>query len=194
MQTKSKRRRRPKRFEINSGKFLTDSEFESFLLVLKRCIKIERSRRDACMLYVKLVTGGRAREILSIRAGHFDPKSGTILVPGLKGSSAREIPLPTDLSRAMTLLIQNLDPQARVFKMTYARMRVIWVFYRPAPKKLHSLRHTFAMRLYLRTKDIRLVQLALGHRSLLNTMVYVDYVYRTNELKRLLSTENEGDS
>jgi integrase/recombinase XerD len=36
----------------------------------------------------------------------------------------------------------------------------------------HSLRHTFAMRLYSETKDILLVQRMLGHKSLTNTLVY----------------------
>jgi len=36
----------------------------------------------------------------------------------------------------------------------------------------HSLRHTFAMRLYAETKDLFLVQRYLGHRSVKNTEVY----------------------
>ncbi len=36
----------------------------------------------------------------------------------------------------------------------------------------HALRHTFATRLYERTGDIALVQRALGHRSIVSTLVY----------------------
>jgi integrase/recombinase XerC len=53
-------------------------------------------------------------------------------------------------------------------------------------KKLHGLRHTFAIRLYKKTKDIRLVQVALGHRNITNTMVYADYAYSQQELRKLI--------
>lgn len=38
----------------------------------------------------------------------------------------------------------------------------------------HSLRHTFAMRLYSETRDIRLVQRLLGHRCVASTEIYAD--------------------
>ena len=40
------------------------------------------------------------------------------------------------------------------------------------PVSLHSLRHTFATRLYEKTGDLHLVQRALGHRQITTTEVY----------------------
>jgi len=74
----------------------------------------------------------------------------------------------------------------KIFPITYNRYRQIWEMYRPTHKKLHSLRHTFAIELYKKTKDIRLVQFALGHRNITNTMIYADYVYSQQELRKLI--------
>jgi len=40
------------------------------------------------------------------------------------------------------------------------------------PLSVHSLRHTFATRLYSKTGDLRLVQRALGHRHIATTEIY----------------------
>jgi site-specific recombinase XerD len=37
---------------------------------------------------------------------------------------------------------------------------------------VHSLRHTFAMNLYRKTGDLRLVQTALGHKRITTTEIY----------------------
>jgi len=42
------------------------------------------------------------------------------------------------------------------------------------PYRFHSLRHTFAMRVYARTKDLLLVKKLLGHRSINSTLVYAE--------------------
>jgi integrase/recombinase XerC len=40
------------------------------------------------------------------------------------------------------------------------------------PFSIHSLRHTFATRLYRKTGDLYLVQKALGHRQITTTEIY----------------------
>ena len=112
-----------------------------------------------------------------------DTYEETVFIRGIKGSNDREIPLPKWLFRELL----NLTPEGvRIFPISYNRLRQIWQLYRPVPKKFHSLRHTFAIRLYRKTKDIRLVQVALGHRNITNTMIYADYVYSQQELKKLI--------
>ena len=81
---------------------------------------------------------------------------------------------------------QRPDLQKHLFPISYPRLVQIWQHYRPVHKKFHSLRHTFAIELYKKTKDIRLLQMALGHRNIANTMIYADYVYSQTELRRLL--------
>ena len=53
------------------------------------------------------------------------------------------------------------------FKLQNPRIKMI---------ALHTLRHFYACKLYHQTKDILLVQERLGHRSILNTMVYTQLV------------------
>ncbi|MHC4238392.1 MAG: tyrosine-type recombinase/integrase [Planctomycetota bacterium] len=51
---------------------------------------------------------------------------------------------------------------------------------------VHSLRHTFATRLYEQTGDIRLVQRALGHRSISTTEIYT--LVADTRLKRAIES------
>lgn len=44
------------------------------------------------------------------------------------------------------------------------------------PLTPHSLRHTFATRLYARTNDLLVVQRALGHRQIATTEIYTHLV------------------
>lgn len=50
----------------------------------------------------------------------------------------------------------------------------------------HTLRHTYATDLYRQTKDIRLVQKALGHADLSTTMIYTHIV--DDELENALKS------
>jgi site-specific recombinase XerD len=55
----------------------------------------------------------------------------------------------------------------------YAKKASIKEIERVSP---HTLRHTFATRLYLETGKIRIVQKALGHSDLSPTMIYTHIV------------------
>ena len=135
------------------------------------------------LILIGLHTGARASEILGLEWSDVDAYEQTLFIKGLKGSNDREIPIPQWLFLQLNRL---RGENSKVFPISYNRFRQIWEFYRPVEKKLHCLRHTFAIRLYQKTKDIRLVQVALGHRNIANTMVYAEYIYSTQELKRLI--------
>ncbi|MEK7358616.1 MAG: tyrosine-type recombinase/integrase, partial [Bdellovibrionota bacterium] len=98
----------------------------------------------------------------------------------------REIPIKAEIFERLIAYASAVPRSSELFPIGYHRLRQIWDWYRPAPKKFHSLRHTFAIRLYRKTKDLRLVQVALGHRNITNTMIYADYVYSQSELKKLI--------
>ena len=172
-----------KRYALNKTKYLLEPESESLESLLKR--QSSQDVRNVLLLELALRTGARAQEILNLCRQDLNAFDETILIRGIKGSSDREIPLPRELFERVMKYASSLESE-KLFSISYNRFRDIWAEYRPVPKKLHALRHTFAIRLFKKTKDLRLVQLALGHRNITNTMIYADYVYSQSELRKLI--------
>ena len=171
------------RYSLNKTKYLLDPEVDRLVHILNTYK--DDDLRNCTLLWLLLHTGGRAQEILNILKSDLNNFEETVLIRGIKGSNDRELPLPKWLFQRL-LRAAELSNSDRVFPITYNRLRQIWELYRPTPKKIHSLRHTFAIRLYKKTRDLRLVQVALGHRNITNTMIYADYVYSQQELKKLI--------
>ncbi len=171
------------RYALNKNKYLLDAEVDRLNYILESFKT--KDVRNCTLLWLLLHSGGRAQEILNLRIDDLNPEEQSVFIRGLKGSSDREIPLPS-------WLFERLESEAHrsqdsmLFPITYARLRQVWDMYRPVHKKLHSLRHTFAIRLYKKTKDLRLIQVALGHRNITNTMIYADYIYSQQELRKLI--------
>lgn len=172
------------RYALNKNKYLIDPEVERLERVLESDQIAEA--RDVLMLQLALKTGARASELLALRHVDLNPYDRTVFIHGIKGSNDREIPIKAEVFERLLNYASTVPRSEQLFPIGYHRLRQIWDWYRPAPKKFHSLRHTFAIRLYRKTKDLRLVQVALGHRNITNTMIYADYVYSQSELKKLI--------
>ena len=170
-------------YSLNKNKYLLPPEVER----LHQLMLDHESRdlRNCLMILVAIRTGARAQEVLNLNRADLNTYDESIFIRGLKGSNDREIPIPRDLFLKLHRYSESLTG-LRLFPITYDRLYQIWGLYRPVPKKFHALRHTFAIQLYQKTKDLRLVQVALGHRNITNTMVYADYVYSQQELKKLI--------
>lgn len=169
------------RYALNKNKYLLEPEAERLEHLLRS--HIDRDKRNCVLLFLALYTGARAQELLNLKVEDVNTYDETLFIRGIKGSNDRELPIHRWLFQELQKL---LPPKGRIFDISYNRLRQIWDFYRPTPKKFHSLRHTFAIRLYRKTKDLRLVQVALGHRNITNTMIYADYVYSQSELRKLI--------
>lgn len=171
------------RYSLNKNKYLLPPEVQR----LRTLISDHQARdpRNCFLLALALRTGGRATEILNLKKQDLNTYDQSVLIRGIKGSNDREIPLEARFFDQLYTWSSSLKTQG-LFEITYDRLYQVWNFYRPVPKKFHSLRHTFAIELYQKTKDLRLVQVALGHRNITNTMIYADYVYSQNELRRLI--------
>lgn len=172
------------KYQLNKNKYLLDPEAERLEEILDSFI--DKDERNCLLLLLALKTGARVQELLNLTKSDINSHDQTIFIRGIKGSNDREIPLAPAFFDRLAQYSQNLANSEKLFDISYNRLRQIWDMYRPVHKKLHSLRHTFAIRLYKKTKDLRLVQVALGHRNITNTMIYADYVYSQQELRRLI--------
>lgn len=171
------------KYRLNKNKYLIDPEVQKLEEILHHFLI--GNQRDCLILLLALKTGARASELLSLQKSDLNDHEETIFIKGIKGSNDREIPLPSSFYRELTKYTASLSTQ-KIFPISYSRLQQIWLHYRPTPKKFHALRHTFAIRVYKKTKDIRLVQVALGHRNIMNTMIYADYVYSQQEMKKII--------
>ena len=162
---------------ITKQKFLTDAEYA---LVVKECNYRLDDVRAVFVLFVAY-TGARRIEVSKVRK--CDVSEDSVYIRGAKGSLDREIPLPKEIVEAF----HKLEGDAP-FGKSDATLDRWWNKFRPEHRKcgLHTLRHTMALRLYKKTKDIRLVKYLLGHKSITNTMVYADYCYSQDELREAL--------
>ncbi len=175
------------RYSLNKNKYLLSPEKERLEQILSQFSK--KNLRDCLLLQLALKTGARAQELLNVERSDINTFDKSLYIRGIKGSNDRELPLSADLFELFMRYLNFNEitaPTQKVFNISYNRYRQIWEMYRPTHKKLHSLRHTFAIELYKKTKDIRLVQFALGHRNITNTMIYADYVYSQQELRKLI--------
>ena len=176
------------RYALNKNKYLLEPELEKLEQILIHFLK--EDERNCLMLSTALRTGARAQELLNLRLGDLNAHDQSVFIRGIKGSNDREIPLqPKFFEQLHAYALKHeatTDSSPVIFAISYNRLRQIWDQYRPTHKKFHCLRHTFAIRLYKKTKDLRLVQVALGHRNITNTMIYADYVYSQTELRRLI--------
>jgi integrase len=165
------------RAQLTKAKYLADSE----RMELER-ILIAYPGRDSLLIKLALATGARASELLAITRADLDSDNRAVHIHGIKNSADREIPLTETLWRELTTYADSL-PTNQLFSIKYRRLEQIWAHYRPVKKTFHALRHTFAISLFKRTQDIRLVKVALGHRNIENTMIYLDYCYSQSELR-----------
>jgi len=174
---------RAKTYALNKQKYLLAPEKDRLEYIIESFI--HKNTRDCLLLTLALKTGARATELLLLEKTDVNEYERSVFIQGIKGSNDRELPLSATTYEYLMHYMNKCEDQ-KIFPFSYNRLRQIWQFYRPVHKKFHSLRHTFAIDLYKKTKDIRLVQFALGHRNISNTMIYADYAYSQEELRKLI--------
>ncbi len=169
--------------------FLTDDECDALINVFNK--RYFSSHRNRVMIQLFLSTGLRLSEMINLKWQDINLMSGQLKVVDGKGNKDRILWIGEDTLQLLcewkerqsdklqkTIYVftnrdtqQLVDRDVREMVVTYAKKAGI-------SKKIspHTLRHTYATNLLRQTKNIRLVQKALGHSDLSTTMIYTHIV------------------
>ncbi len=165
----------------------TLSDKEKISLLSQPNKKAPTGLRDLSMMRLMLNAGLRSYEVLNIAVSDVDLIGGKLTIKHGKGKKDRVVWVneeDLDIIRKWN----EIKPQSFLLFTTLKGNRINDRYLRAMVKRRakiaridkdvhpHLLRHTFATDLLRSTKNIRLVQKALGHASLSSTMIYT-HVY-----------------
>jgi len=147
-------------------------------------------RRDRVMAELLLGTGIRLASLVDLDISDVRLDEGRMVIQA-KGGRQQKVFLRTDLRVLLREHIEGLAAQGirsgplfRSSRGTRISRRQVQVRLKgwveaagiEKPITVHSMRHSFGSRLYAKTKDLRLVQQALGHRSVTTAQIYTHLV------------------
>ncbi|MGI5876134.1 MAG: tyrosine-type recombinase/integrase, partial [Dethiobacteria bacterium] len=137
--------------------------------------------RNLCLMRLMLNAGLRLSEIINLKPGDLDLANSRLIV---KNNNKERVLLLGEEDRDLLNQWMEIRPKGEyVFSTLKGNMldsRYIREMVKRLAKKAnikknifpHTLRHTFAADLYRKTRNIRMVQEALGHADLSTTMIY----------------------
>lgn len=165
--------------------YLSDAEVKRLLKTVRQT-DTATARRDRVWLEVMLWTGIRVGELVSLNVDDIDLETKHLRVR-VKGGAIQTKFLKTELRTLLKTYIKarkgaNTQQEALFLSNQGTRLTVRqierqlkhWLTAAGIQKRLgpHGLRHTFATNLYGRTRDILMVQRALGHANVETTTRY----------------------
>lgn len=166
--------------------------------------------RNLLMLRLMLNSGLRLSELTALKWRDIDLMSGKLMVREGKGAKDRTLWLGSkDIELLRSWKERQIEETGNEPKHVFTTLEgnpVMNRYVQDMVKRYgeragiekrvhpHMLRHTFATDLYRETKNIRLVQKALGHSDLSTTMIYTHVVDEELEeaLKSFRGPEGQG--
>ena len=136
----------------------------------KELIAYYKDKRNHLIVYLFLTTGIRLSELTEIRIENIEENRIKIMC---KGRVERWVYLNKKCQDMIHEYVE--ESEGKLFKIGKEQVRNI---VEKAMKELgikgtpHTLRHSFASIMYQETKDLRLVQELLGHKSIESTQIY----------------------
>ena len=139
--------------------------------------------RDHALVSFMLLTGCRLAETAALNVGDIDLDTGVAILRSPKGGDPDRVMLSPQLVKILEVQVgKNVESDKPLFTTHGRRLsirqiqRIVTARVHDAgiekPVTAHTLRHSFATRLYNQTGDIRLVQIALRHSHVTTTEVY----------------------
>jgi site-specific recombinase XerC len=160
---------------------LSDEESGALLAALSQRTGPE-ARRDRALFVLMLGSGIRLGSALALNIDDVDLERGELQLRRTKGDVPTTLPLARTVCDHLRLYINGRTAGALFPGRNGAAMCArhvqrrldLWRVRAGIRRHLkpHDLRHTFAIRLYHKTRDLLLVQQALRHRSITSTTVY----------------------
>lgn len=157
--------------------------------------------RNLCILRLMLDTGITLSELLNLQPEDIDLEKGQILIRK-EDIEKNRTAWVGDETLNLLRKWNNISPKSKYLFCTLKGGQLDGRYIREMVKRLaskagikkniypHSLRHTFAADLYRETKNIRLVQKALGHAEVSTTTIYTYLVEAEPEEVRLVFGNN----
>ena len=159
-------------------KALRDDETQRLLAVLAAANGRE-AERDRMLVEVLLRTGIRIGSALALDVHDLDFAHGELTLRSTKGNRPSIAVIPADVAKRLRAFVAGRDgpvflAHGERISMRHAQRRITAWFAKAnvVGKSAHSLRHHFACALLARTGDLRLVQNALNHASIVSTTIY----------------------
>lgn len=142
----------------------------------------DKNQRDCLLFLFGFCCGPRISEMITLRV--IDVKNKDVVkINASKNNKKLEIPIPKILKKEIKEYCKNKEVFEYLFESRQgghiSRQRASQIckqiaeIYALENFNTHSLRKTFAHMLYEKTKDIALVQMALGHESPATTIKYL---------------------
>jgi integrase/recombinase XerC len=139
--------------------------------------------RDRALLLFMLATGCRLAETVAVNTGDINQAAGTVTLHQAKGGDPEQIITSEKVCGNLLHLANGTSAGQPLFKTSTNRRISKRQVQRIVARRIkeagiektvtpHTLRHTYATRLYNATGDIRLVQKALRHQHVTTTETY----------------------
>ena len=159
-------------------KYLTQERLNDALQVAAN-----RSQRDYMIIYILSKTGIRASELCSMTPQDLQD-TNELIIRG-KGNKIRTIDITPTFKMIVRsyILTNNIKNKERIIKVS--RQRIYQLTKEIAQCNPHMFRHSYAIHLLRATKNIRYVQMQLGHSTILTTQVYLRYMDFDEEKQKL---------
>lgn len=185
---------------VTPDKFLSPQQVK----LLRDHAELERGRaihdgdrkvvRDAGIVETLLGTGLRVSELCALKVGDLFLEDGRadVFVRRGKGAKARIVAIPTRLRDYLASFVswkmtvgESVEAAAPLFvsqRWGHLTGSGVWRVWKGALQRaglpvrwgVHATRHTYAVEVYRRTRDLRLAQRQLGHASVTTTTIYAN--------------------